>query len=58
MREWIVGGIVGMLIVVLWYVYWVRPHDEFLANVMICMDGDLSEVAYERCAEIVRLTRN
>lgn len=36
---------------VLWFVFYVQPRDQFLHDVMDCMGDDVSEPAYQRCAE-------
>ncbi len=57
MRDF-VGVVVGFTVVATaWYFAWVRPHDQFLMEVAVCMDGDMREEAYERCVEIVQRTR-
>jgi len=38
-----------------WYVLWVRPHDEFLGQVMACTQ-DASQAEYARCAEVVQVS--
>ena len=57
MRDF-VGVVVGFSVVATaWYFAWVRPHDEFLTEVAVCMGSDMSEEAYRRCVEIVQRTR-
>ena len=57
MREF-VGVVVGFTIVAtIWYFAWVRPHDQFLTEIAVCMGNDMSEEAYDGCFEIVQDTR-
>ena len=56
MREFVGIGVFIALATV-WYFAWVRPHDQFLTEVAVCMGSDMSEEAYEGCVEIVQHSR-
>lgn len=36
-----------------WWVFYIHPRDEFLGEVMACME-DSSKAEYQRCVEFVR----
>ena len=53
-------GLAGATLTVLsltvgWYVLWIRPHDEFIGQVMACTQ-DASRAEYARCVEVVQVS--
>ena len=51
LKEFLIFMLVGLSLVLAWYIYWVIPHDEALAQVMDCMsvNGGNSQAAYDYC---------
>ena len=52
-REYVFFSIAGLMIMIGaigWYHFYVAPQDAALTKIMVCMDGDRSYEAYDRCS--------
>jgi hypothetical protein len=45
----------GVFVAVLWYIFWVRPNDTVMTNIMECMEDDRSREKYDECRKLVLL---
>lgn len=45
----------GVFAAVLWYIFWVRPNDTVMTDIMECMGDDRTRGKYDECRKLVLL---
>ena len=53
-REMLALSTLALAAAILWYFFWVKPHDEALSAIMDCMGPDSSRTAYDVCVTLLK----